>query len=84
MSVAGSVPTTWALNSRLSSSWTVTLSASATTWLFVRMKPSGETTKPEPVPLSGARPLLLELPEEVLESPGQALRVARVRDVPTG
>ena len=36
-SVSGSVPTTRARNSRLSSSRTMTLSAPATTWLLVRM-----------------------------------------------
>ncbi len=36
-SVAGSAPTTRAVNSRLSSSRTVTCSAPATTWLLVRM-----------------------------------------------
>src|SRR6266699_2294443 len=41
-SVLGSVPTTLAVNSRLSYSFTVTLSAPATTWLFVRIKPPAE------------------------------------------
>src|SRR5439155_1699306 len=36
MSVWGSVPTTFAWNTRLSSSRTVTLSAPSTTWLLVR------------------------------------------------
>ena len=36
-SVLGSVPATLAVNSRLSYSFTVTRSAPATTWLFVRI-----------------------------------------------
>ncbi len=39
---------TFALNSSLSRRVTVTSSAFSTTWLFVRMKPSGETMNPEP------------------------------------
>src|SRR5438034_6443525 len=51
-SVFGSVPTTFAVNSRLSYKRTVTLSAPATTWLLVRMKPSAETMNPDPDPCS--------------------------------
>ena len=55
-SVAGSVPTTRAGNSRRSSSRTVTRVAFSTTWLFVRTKPSAETMNPDPaeLPLRGA------------------------------
>ena len=44
----GSRPTTLASNSRRSERMTVTLFASATTWLFVRISPSFETMNPEP------------------------------------
>ncbi len=47
-SVSWSVPTTLALKVRLSLSVTVMASAFVTTWLFVRMCPSGSIRKPEP------------------------------------
>ena len=53
MSVVLSLPSTLALNSRLSVSRTVTSSASATTCALVRMIPSGLTMKPDPKPRIG-------------------------------
>ena len=53
MSVVLSLPSTFAVNSRLSVSLTVTSSASATTCALVRMTPSGLTMKPEPTPRVG-------------------------------
>ena len=52
-SVRRSTPSTLALNSRLSVSFTVTSVASATTWALVRMVPSALTIKPEPWPCEG-------------------------------
>ena len=52
----GSVPTTSARNARpsgrLASSWR----AFSTTWLLVRMYPSGVSTKPEPAPRTSKGP----------------------------
>ncbi len=49
-SVVGSRPTSVAGNCRPSESSTRSFSARSTTWLFVRMYPSSETTKPDPMP----------------------------------
>ncbi len=49
-SVSGSVPTTRAGSARASCSVTSSSRAPRTTWLFVRMNPSGAMTKPEPLP----------------------------------
>jgi len=49
-SVFGSVATTFPLNWRRSAKITSTSTASATTWLFVMMYPSGETITPDPWP----------------------------------
>jgi hypothetical protein len=53
MSVFGSVPTIFALNSSLSRSVTVTSSAFSTTWLFVMMLPvvRDDEARPERPPL---------------------------------
>ena len=59
-SVTLSLPSTLALNSRWSVSFTVTSSASATTWALVRIMPSAPTMKPDPMPrdrLSGLGPV---------------------------
>ncbi|MDT4853307.1 hypothetical protein FQZ97_875680 [compost metagenome] len=52
-SVCGSEPSTLALNSRRSVSFTVTSLASCTTCALVRMMPSLLTMKPEPSPRIG-------------------------------
>ena len=48
-SVLKSIPITFALNSRLSLSFTITSSASLTTCAFVNIKPSVVTINPDPV-----------------------------------
>ena len=53
MSVAVSMPSTLALNSRRSLSLTVTSFASRTTCALVRIRPSELMMKPEPMPLNG-------------------------------
>ena len=52
-SVAGSLPSTLAANSRRSVSFTVTCLASRTTWALVSTRPSALTMKPEPWPRTG-------------------------------
>ena len=49
-SVSGSAPTRRASNCRPSARVAVTVAASATAWLVVRMKPSGVKMKPEAAP----------------------------------
>jgi hypothetical protein len=55
-SVLGSSPTIWAPRRLPSLSVTSTRSAPFTTWLFVRMNPSGVKRKPDPVPARASRP----------------------------
>ena len=54
-SVSGSAPTRCASNCRPSASVAVSVWASATTWLLVRMKPSGVKMKPEAAPSTVSR-----------------------------
>ena len=53
-SVSGSSPTRWRRSLRPSSSVTVMRFAPLTTWLLVSTKPSGVSTKPEPLPTASA------------------------------
>ena len=62
-SEALSKPTTLALNSRLSVSFTLTTEASATTCALVRMTPSALTMKPEPSPRIGISFLCCGIPK---------------------
>src|SRR6266496_4721166 len=55
-SVSGSSPVNCAGYSRPSGKFTVIEFAECTTWLLVRMNPSGVIMKPEPLPLSSRVP----------------------------
>ena len=81
MSVAASMPSTLAVNSRRSLSLTVTSLASRTTCALVRIRPSALMMKPEPWPRNGidglcaaalpeARHAAEELEERVVLHPG--------------